>query len=818
MSGDVQPYERNHQKDNMKSLAPFIIALLLAAGCVKNGNPVSAPDSGATSGTIQTGAFTDVATGTIGTGGGSMSVSKPGDPINGLTLTVLSNSFSSSQNFKISSAPITRHSLGSSFKPISPLIEISYQGGYSDQPMKIRVPITISPGKFAMGFFYNKTTGEIEGLPVEDLGSDYIVVSTRHFTSSSTLGKNGGIAYQNPQADLVITASDDSTLQSKGTFDSGFSPGVDDWEFVNYGSYIATIGHCAGQSMTALWYYQAKKKTGSPPLYHQFDQFNDPTNSGILWQDNPKGYRFASTIQKDANWDSYVANADYSALRPDYTWKSFALAILATGQPQFVILRQSVPPNAGHAMIIYKVDYLAGKMYVADPNYPGNNDPKTATPSIRTITFQGGKFQPYISGLNAGDPGTTFDQIAFAGRSAYVDMAQIQNRWSDFGNGTIGNDRFPAYTLSLQNTPAVPLVDGYVSSSDTINVMNRSTAAETFLNGTDHLQVLTIFDQNGNQLARAGSSTKGIATVVLNAGANKLGFYMCGAKGTVATYYVDFKWLTINCVKTTITPAILNGTPNQEYTFTANVQGSGTLSLKYVWSFGDGTVDLTQTGTNTAKHTFTTGGTFTVSLKIYDNSSGLLVSSASSAVYILSSFVTEITGTQNVRIVLGAAITTDNSYNKTFTGPVINGNYNFNSQPMIWTGTSFAGNYSYNVPPTAGTDTLTVSGSVAGTVSADGKTVTQITASELITHRNTPENSNVTVVVKNVPYISNQFNGFYQDYYYWVLGAAAQNCITSVTIKRNLYNPLLQIYQVVNAVSFSYDSNSEIELEFFKKQ
>jgi len=37
--------------------------------------------------------------------------------------------------------------------------------------------------------------------------------------------------------------------------DSGFRPGIDDWEFTNYGSYITPDGECEGQSLTALWYY-----------------------------------------------------------------------------------------------------------------------------------------------------------------------------------------------------------------------------------------------------------------------------------------------------------------------------------------------------------------------------------------------------------------------------------------------------------------------------------------------------------------------------------------------------------------------------------
>ncbi|MBK8641821.1 MAG: hypothetical protein IPN15_06215 [Saprospiraceae bacterium] len=78
------------------------------------------------------------------------------------------------------------------------------------------------------------------------------------------------------------------------TQESGFRPGIDDWEFPNEGSYIEPEGHCAGQSLTAMWYYHVHKLSlNEHPLYDRFSTLPSP-----IWQDNVKGYRFSSVIQK----------------------------------------------------------------------------------------------------------------------------------------------------------------------------------------------------------------------------------------------------------------------------------------------------------------------------------------------------------------------------------------------------------------------------------------------------------------------------------------------------------------------------------------
>ncbi len=62
---------------------------------------------------------------------------------------------------------------------------------------------------------------------------------------------------------------------------------------------------CAGQSITAMWYYSEKKlKDDLLSLYHAYDKLNNPANKWFMWQDNPRGIRFASSVQNDIMWNS----------------------------------------------------------------------------------------------------------------------------------------------------------------------------------------------------------------------------------------------------------------------------------------------------------------------------------------------------------------------------------------------------------------------------------------------------------------------------------------------------------------------------------
>lgn len=493
--------------------------------------------------------------------------------------------------------------------------------------------------------------------------------------------------------------------------------------------------------------------------------------------------------------------------------------MLATRQPQFVNVLQSAPPDGGHAMIVYKIDYPGGLLYVADPNYPGNRDPWTGAPTIRTIEFSSANtFNPYHSGLNARAPGSDYNLIIFAGKTAYVDWSQLDKRWAQFDAGSIGNDVFPSYTLNVDSVSGPELQDGFVYTGDPLQVMCKSTTSEKFLSKTDHLQAMYVFDQNGNQLGFADSTNRGIASVKLTSGTNKLGFYVCGARDSMTTYFVDFKWINVNSLTFGVEPKSLTADLNTEYTFTATVVGAGSLSLKYVWNFGDGTPELTQTGINTAKHTFTAEGAFSVVVKLYDNATGKLLAAASSSVTIPSSLVKDITTTQYCEIYLAASFKADNSYFTSLGGQGINPRFDLSKPQAVWNGLSFTSNYSYKVPPITDTDTATVTGTSSGTISADGKVLSVLSATESITYRDTPVTYRYTIALRNVPYYQKNVWGGWTGDHDDVSGATCQNYVSSASLTANLYNPVTSRYELVHSTSVIYGSSSSLEVGFVKKQ
>lgn len=799
----------------MKIIITLISTLIILASCKSNqNNPVSPTPPSESNGNIKIGIIVDLLNQTIGSGGGTIKINKPGDPLDGFELTVPPNSFSQPQTFKISYAPITSHQLGHFFNPITPMIKITNQGGYSNKTITIKIPIKLQTNRFAMGFFYNEKSGKLEGIPLEKLDNNNIVIATRYFSPNTDLSLNK-LSSSDILSDLIIGDLDESVLNSQTIVDTGFKPGIDDWEFINFGSYVEPGGICAGQSLTAMWYYVEKKRTDGA-LFHRLDLFNDKTKPGKLWQDNPRGYRFATTIHSDLDWDNRSTEKLFQEGDPVLTWKTFAFSMLITKEPQYVTLRKS---GGGHAVIAYQMNYQAGELLVADPNYPANYAADGTTLG-RVIKFRNNKFEPFSASLKADTAAALYDTVYYFGKTTMIDWAKFSRRWSEVQAGTIGNNLFPSYTLYVNNTSGEKLQDGFISTTEQLEVVSKSTDAAQFLIGTDHLQVLYVYDQNGNQLARGSGNNKGIAKVKLNPGSNKLGFYICGAKNNKAENYVDFKWINVNYLGMTIDPDSLNAEVNKEYTFTAKVVGTPPASSKYVWNFDDGTPEVTQTGSNTAKHTFTKEGIFNVTAKLFDNTTNKQITIASSTVYIVPALVKDIIKSYQIYVSFGGKFNTDNNTIKTLDGFYINGSWRpFSTQNILWSGFLFIQNISYRIPTYnqyGKPDTIIVTGSISGTISQDGKTVTRLSGLEKRVHTSSEETSEAKIEISNLPYSSSSLLTLsLTQYQYWSYGLNVINNISSVSYKRKLW--FSNRYETVNSTSAIYDSNSTLGIYFVRK-
>lgn len=507
----------------MKGLC-CILAASLVFGCgSKSSTGPGDGGNGGTKGTVITGEKTQVAAQNVGTGGGTIRVEKTGDPLDGLEIVVPAGALSENWNMVVSEAAVTSHSLGTNVNIISPLITVKNVSGYASEPITVKIPVTIPSGYIAMGVLYNETTGKIEGLPLLELTETSVTVGLRTFipspaaSSSSGKGlfKTFGREETSGVGNILVVSVAESILKANPVISTKFTPGVDDWEFINCGSYIAPGGHCAGQSISAMWYFYEKKLNGSPSLFHQFDRVQDSRT--VLWQDNPRGYRFASTIQRDLDWDS-LSRKLFVMLREttDYhhlSWKCFALSMFLTGEPQYVGLKSDA---GGHAIIAYKIDYTNGILYVADPNYPGQE---------RTITFNGVQFNSYGTKQNANELGDhPYTGIGYFAKSSLIDWNKIGSRWKELENATIGNDRFPKYRLWVTDDEG-----GHeLEPSEVVNADSVIVQVQWNSGATDNKISMTVYDNKGKKVAPESQYTRSSVpeTIPLKAGENILGFHV----------------------------------------------------------------------------------------------------------------------------------------------------------------------------------------------------------------------------------------------------------------------------------------------------
>jgi len=447
--------------------------------------------------------------------GGEIVVDVPGSPIDGLSIKVPVSSYAGPTEFAISYRPFEGLP-PADITPITPVIEVENGGEYANDILTVTVPIDLPAHHFAMGFFLQQD-GSLEGMPIVELTDNTITVATMHFSS------------------FFISMIADSLLT--GTFDTGFRPGSHDWQFDNYGSYVAPGGHCAGQCLAAVWYYYERGLHGAPQLYGLYDN-NGGDKTPNLWEDDSDAYRLCSVVQRDYE-NSPLGNRILEGLQTaalgsdEDNWRALLYAMLVTGEPQMVTVSDA---DTAHAMIVYRADAEAGTLFVADPNYHADTS--------RVIHYASGTFSSYVSGdsksgIEAGEI-KSFDRIRYLAKSAYVFWSQIGARWSQFDAGTIGDDAFPAYRLVYRdpNTAEwLPLKDGMQFSGDRVYI---AAAFE------GQLEPLSVYRPSGEAIEKDADFN-----VPLTPGENILGIEIDRPLGE-SYEYVDFQWIRIDRIEAEI--------------------------------------------------------------------------------------------------------------------------------------------------------------------------------------------------------------------------------------------------------------------------
>ncbi|MFA6483763.1 MAG: PKD domain-containing protein, partial [Bacteroidales bacterium] len=610
---------------------------------------------------------------------------------------------------------------------------------------------------------------------------------------------------------IIVGSVLESLTSGNLQISAGFDVGTDDWEFPNYGSYLTPAGQCVGQSCLAIWYYNyCKKALGS--AFHKYDTNLSNNRPDEYWFDNPKAFRFSVVIHRDIEesnrLDGWETLMEKQMSHPGIIWKSVLVQMIIRNSPQLLFLRENATGLA-HAVICYKVDLKEKKLYVADPNFPGD--------ATRTIPYTETSIGPYTSRSSASSTrDIVFNQVCYIQISNALDGNEMRLRWSEFENGTIGNDKFPKYKLFAGNIGGTEVTDRMLVNNAEFKVVCKSEDCEAYINGTDRLQKIFIVNSDGVSIGQADFASHGIATCTLQPADNKIGIYVTGLRANGQEYYVDFKWFTINLgeVRLTITPDPLQAIADKPCSFIVEVKGTLPASYKLVWNFGDNTGDISSGTSRLVEHTFTKEGSYDITCTLYDNANSSLVARTTSKATIISTFVSELLDTKYLFVTLNADMRSDEGISL---NPItIDMEYkHYNNQKIKWNGMEFSLDFKYELSGTSA-DPVVVTGSLSGNVSADGKILESLTAIQRKELKSqTGGWREESVELKTVPFSDHTGDATK----YQMTGAGIKAVVTDASISWKRQNPISGEWETFEMRYLDFDNTALIptlRVDFYK--
>ena len=501
---------------------------------------------------IITGEPVVVTTETIGPEGGTITINKPGDPLNGLSIEVPEGAFSAATSIAISYRPVTGHNLGNEMNTVSPLISINNGDEYSEKVMTIKIPVSSADGQFAMAFFYDAEKGRLEGIPVLDEDSSSVTILTRHVSDIITISSS--IANLDNQ-EITSAFKPGVDLPQAGSSNpddvaSTFKPGTDDWNLANEGSYIYSIGNCGGMSLSALWYFLEQKPKSGEKLWDQNPGMATPD----FWQDDASAIKLCSVVQKhvtiETNTEIYnkVAAMFKSEKERDkrdkITFYSFVLAMKANKnnpEPQLLDVYSS-KLKTGHVLVCYKIkDHI---LYVADPNYPGMIDEDPDSP-FGKIIYENNRFISYQGGENIEDILSgkyLYDAIRFFGQTSAYQLSRVKDFWYEFKRDTIGTGYFPAYTVRVVEDKDEYELDMNNDFNTTAKMFTVRLTPSAFPDPRDAAK------QNPARLRLCRFENPKVfydSSIELNPGKNVIGLFVEGQQDS-KWCWAGFNWVTVN--------------------------------------------------------------------------------------------------------------------------------------------------------------------------------------------------------------------------------------------------------------------------------
>ncbi len=624
------------------------VVVVVIAACSSSNAPTGAKTPPPSSSSFDT-----LSKGSIPPSGGTITVSKPGDPLNGLTLTVPSGAFSGALTITIGSSSNTNLPTANGIVPISPVVHVvTSAGGYAKGAITFKIPSTVPTNTFPVVVLYDSATHAIEPMTTIAYDGSSVTAITGHLSQPTVPSASAArvAGRSRPMAGGAAGgAKPDSLFIAFGVYaipvrllnqdwDTHFRPGVNDWEMPVAPTEAAPNIPLLGAAATETWYFNSN--ASATPLNGRFAAVpNAPLSDTI-------GYHWTSAIDNQVSNEinSYLSTA-YKAvtnspagadsLQFDQIRASFVLPTLNGGKPLPVLVDlQSTAINTYYFLIAYRA--TGNQIYVADPIIPGD--------STRFLQLESGGMTPYVNPVYK--PGISFTTPLATPLGLAIPLASLASSYADATVGTVGTTLFPTsgfYSWSGPLYDTMYVVDslrfwaqcatcqyGFATTLSPAPAGNVESSFNIyFLSGGLVTDSVGLLGANGllvvNAIAPGTQRTVGVP-LASAASSNE-------PSSGVARRWLDWHQFTITNLQVTIAPSAFQAVMNTPQTLRVSVSPNLLpADVAYQWGFGDNTADVTVQNSPSVQHTYAKTGTFPITIKIIDNRNAQVIGQTNTTV------------------------------------------------------------------------------------------------------------------------------------------------------------------------------------------
>ncbi len=699
-----------------KIWSSIVIMSLFSLNCGKDDTPDD-PDSGK----IKTGKEVLVKKEHIPEVGGVIQITGTGSPLDGMEIEVPAGSYKDGCDFTISYSEITSHEFGSFFNPASPLIKIENGGQQSNHMIRVKFPLVPKSGAYRNCFYYDKASGDLEGITLVRNAEDYCEFTLRHFSL------------------IVITEVQKELLLQGGGFHTLFDPKINGWSFVNYGTYPEYEGICAGMSIGAAYYFKNFKS--GKPLTSYFDNYQLSFKTADIWEDDAAGLRFATAIHRvqEAFWGANFDDiSKIIEAGEEDRFFNLIYSMLITNQPQLIYLGD---PSITYAHMIigfgYEFNGNEAKINVYDPNYP--NQESTIEYNLATHTFSKYTSAKNTRALENNDL-FNYSQIAFIPLSTVMSKGEMDFLWQKVQNKTIEENLFPAYKIyAVPKDQAYSKVELDIKDHDRTNYI-PFREFDFQVEGLDpnfgtKLQALSFLPSTG--LERINPAQ----TIVMENRDTLIGLYLQATPpNKTADIWLGFEWFKIQLQDFWIEPSDTTVSVNVDVAFKARNNGSAPSNALYKWDLGDG--QKREVKDSILVYKYKDPGEYEVILSVFDLSISKEIANVKTKI--------NVSIWPKIGITLKGMDATPPSTIKTSDGAdlavIVWGNWSFPNTPALrWTNNNFTADFPYNI---SGYD---YTAHISGSVSSDFKKINSLIATFTGIGLSGALNNQATISISNFP-------------------------------------------------------------------